>query len=53
MKSTDKGIDKVRDAVEGAFDASAATLSKLKFISGSLGKGLVKGFSTVLKMFQK
>lgn len=53
MKSTDKGIDKMKDAVEGAFDASAMALSKLKFISGSLGKGLIKGFSTVLKMFQK
>lgn len=53
MKTTDKGIDKMKDAVEGAFGVSAATLSKLKFISGSLAKGLVKGFSTVLKMFQK
>ncbi len=53
MKSTDKGIDRMRDAMEGAFGVSAATLSKLKFLSGSLAKGLYKGFSTVLKMFQK
>lgn len=53
MKSTDRGIDKMRDAVEGAFGLSTATLSKLKFISGSLAKGLTKGFTTVMKMFQK
>ena len=53
MKSTDKGIDKMRYAMEGAFGLSTATLSKLKFISGSLAKGLSKGFSTVFKMFQK
>jgi len=53
MKSTDKGIDKMRDAMEGAFGASAATFSKLRFLSGSLAKGLYKGFSTVVKMFQK
>lgn len=53
IKSTDKGIDKVKDAVEGAFGVSSATLSKLKFISGSLISGLYKGFSTVVKMFQK
>ncbi len=53
MKSTDKGIDKVKDAVEGALGVSTATLSKLKFISGSLISGLYKGFSTVVKLFQK
>jgi uncharacterized protein YoxC len=53
MKSTDKGIDKMRYAVEGALGLSTATLSKLKFLSGSLSKGLIKGFSTVMKMFQK
>ena len=53
MKSTDKGIDWMKDAMEGAFGISAATLSKLKFLSGSLAKGLYKGFSTVVKMFQK
>lgn len=53
MKSTDKGIDRMKDAMEGAFGISAATLSKLKFLSGSLAKGLYKGFSTVVKMFQK
>ncbi len=53
MKSTDKGIDKMRDAMEGAFGMSAATFSKLKFLSGSLAKGLYKGFSTVVKLFQK
>ena len=53
MKSTDKGIDKVKDAVESALGVSTATLSKLKFISGSLISGLYKGFSTVVKLFQK
>jgi len=53
MKSTDKGIDKVKDAVEGALGVSTATLSKLRFISGSLISGLYKGFSTVVKLFQK
>lgn len=53
MKSTDKGIDRVKDAMEDAFGFSANTLSKLKFISGSLAKGLYKGFTTVLKMFSK
>ena len=53
MKSTDKGIDKMRDTVENVFGFSTATLSKLKFFSGSLAKGLTKGFSTVLKMFSK
>ena len=33
MKSTDKGIDKMKDAMEGAFGLSSATLSKLKVIS--------------------
>ena len=31
MKSTDKGIDKMRDTVENVFGFSTATLSKLKF----------------------
>lgn len=53
MKSTDKGIDKMKDAMENAFGVSSATLSKLKFLSGSLAKGIYKGFSTVVKMFQK
>ena len=53
MKSTDKGIDRVKDAMDDAFGFSANTLSKLKFISGSLAKGLYKGFTTVLKMFSK
>ncbi|MBR2525228.1 DUF948 domain-containing protein [bacterium] len=53
MKSTDKGIDKMRDAMENVFGISSATFSKLKFLSGSLAKGLYKGFSTVVKMFQK
>jgi len=53
MKTTDKGIDKVKGAMENAFGASAATFSKLKFISGSLVAGLFKGFSTVMKMFKK
>ena len=53
MKSTDKGIDKMRDAMEGAFGASAATFSKLKFLSGSLISGLYKGFSTVRKLLKK
>lgn len=53
MKSTDKGIDKMRDAMENAFGVSSATFTKLKFLSGSLVKGLYKGFSTVIKMFQK
>ena len=53
MKSTDKGIDKMKDAMEGAFGFSSATLSKLKIMSGSLAKGLFKGFTTVMKMFSK
>ena len=53
MKTTDKGIIKVRGAVEDAFDAGSATFSKLKFISGSLIAGIYKGFSTVLKMLKK
>lgn len=53
MKSTDKGIDRMRDAMEGALGASQATFSKLRFLSGSLAKGLYKGFATVVKMFQK
>ena len=53
MKSTDKGIDRMRDAMEGAFGASAATVSKLKFLSGSLISGLYKGFSTVRKLLKK
>ena len=53
MKSTDKGLDKMRDAMVDVFGFSSATLSKLKFLSGSLTKGLFKGFSTVMKMFSK
>ncbi len=53
MKSTDKGIDKMKDAMEGAFGFGTETLSKLKIVSGSLAKGLFKGFTTVMKMFSK
>ena len=53
MKTTDKGIGKVKGAMEDAFGASAATFSKLKFLSGSLVTGLYKGFSTVLKLLKK
>lgn len=53
MKSTDKGIDKMRDAMESAFGVSSATFSKLKFLSGSLISGLYKGFSTVRKLLKK
>lgn len=53
MKTTDKGIVKVKGAMEDAFGASAATFSKLKFLSGSLITGLYKGFSTVIKLFKK
>lgn len=53
MKSTDKGIDKMRDAMENAFGASSATFSKIKFLSGSLISGLYKGFSTVRKLLKK
>ena len=53
MKSTDKGIDRVKDAMEDAFGFSANALSKIRVISGSLAKGLYKGFTTVLKMFSK
>lgn len=53
MKSTDKGIDKMRFAMEDAYGKSAATFTKLKFFSNSLIKGLYNGFSTVMKMFQK
>ena len=53
MKSTDRGIDKVKDAMEDVFGFSTSALSRVKVISGSLAKGLFKGFTTVLKMFSK
>lgn len=52
IKSTDKGIDKMRDTMSDVFGFSSATMSKLKFISGSLFKGLINGFTTVVKIFK-
>ena len=52
IKSTDKGIDKMRDTMSDVFGFSAATMSKLKFISGSLFNGILKGFTTVVKIFK-
>lgn len=46
VKSTDKGVDNFKSAVEKTF-------GKTKMLSETLFGGLVKGFVTVLGMFSK
>lgn len=46
VKSTDKGVDNFKSAVEKTF-------GKTKLLSESIFGGLVKGFVTVLGMFKK
>ncbi|MBQ3311905.1 DUF948 domain-containing protein [bacterium] len=53
LKSTDKGIDKMKLAFEDAFGFGVNALSKVRVFSSSLAKGLYKGFTTMLKIFSK
>lgn len=46
VKRTDKGVDNFKSAVEKTF-------GKTKIISESLFSGLLKGFTTILRLFTK
>lgn len=53
VQNTDKQVDNLKSALEGVFGASSIAFSKAKIISGSLAKGLLKGFTTMVKLFGK
>lgn len=53
MKSTDDGIDKVKNTVGEFLGISANAFTKAKALSGSLAKGVLKGFSSVMGVFCK
>ena len=46
VKNTDQGVDSFKNAVE-------KTLGKTKLVSESIIGGIIKGFTTVYKMFTK